>query len=105
MVACANEAGGSARDALNASELGYVLAAKTGSGDIGVERVATADGQSRVRKHTWLVSYFPAHEPRYVLVVFCHDTLQTASHSSIWVARQFLQRPLVREFLAQDGGL
>jgi cell division protein FtsI/penicillin-binding protein 2 len=105
MVACSNEAGGSARDALNASELGYVLAAKTGSGDIGVERVATADGQSRVRKHTWLVSYFPAHEPRYVLVVFCHDTLQTASHSSIWVARQFLQRPLVREFLAQDGGL
>jgi cell division protein FtsI/penicillin-binding protein 2 len=105
MVACSNEAGGSARDALNANELGFVLAAKTGSGDIGVERVATADGQSRVRKHTWLISYFPAHEPRYVLVVFCHDTLQTASHSSIWVARQFLQRPLVREFLARDGGL
>jgi cell division protein FtsI/penicillin-binding protein 2 len=104
MVACANEPGGSAREALNEQELGWRMAAKTGSGDIGVERFETADGQARVRKHTWLVGYFPAEAPRYALVVFCHDTLQTASHTSVWIARQFLQREDVRAFLAQDGG-
>ncbi len=103
MVACANEAGGSANAALNEQELGWRMAAKTGSGDIGVERIETADGQTRVRKHTWLIGYFPAEAPRYALVVFCHDTLQTASHTSVWIARQFLQREEVRGFLAQDG--
>lgn len=102
MEACANEPGGSAREALGAAQLDWRFAAKTGSGDISVERVETADGHSRVRKHTWLIGYFPAEAPRYVLVVFCHDTLQTASQSSIWIARQFLQRSEVREFVAQD---
>ncbi len=103
MEACANEAGGSAHEALSEAELGWRLAAKTGSADISTERVETADGQSRVRKHTWLIGYFPAHEPRYVVVVFCHDTLQTASHSSIWLARQFLRTKAVREFVASEA--
>lgn len=102
MEACANEPGGSAREALSVAELGWRFAAKTGSGDLGVERVETADGQARVRKHTWLIGYFPAEAPRYVLVVFCHDTLQTASHTSIWIARQFLQRAELREFVESD---
>ncbi len=103
MDACANETGGSAREALNETELGWRMAAKTGSADLSTERVETADGQSRVRKHTWLVGYFPAHAPRYVLVVYCHDTLQTASHTSVWLARQFLRTPVVREFVASEG--
>lgn len=102
MEACANEAGGSARDALNEVEMGWRMAVKTGSADISTERVETSDGQLRVRKHTWLIGYFPAHAPRYVVVVFCHDTLQTASHSSIWLARQFLRTKAVREFVASE---
>jgi len=102
MDACANEGGGSARPALNERELGWRMAAKTGSGDIGVETVVTADGRSKVRKHTWVIGWFPSHAPRFVVVVYCHDTLQTASHSAIWLTRQFLQRAEVRALMAEE---
>jgi penicillin-binding protein 2 len=99
MYAVANEPGGSAQPALSVSELGFRVGAKTGSGDIGSAKVESADGRMRVRKHTWLIGYFPFEAPRYVVVVFCHDTLATASHGAIWVARQFLRRPEVQSLL------
>lgn len=100
MLACANEPGGSAQPALDAHELGFRMCAKTGSGDIGAAATSSEGVRGRVRKHTWLAGWFPAEEPRAVLVVYLHDTLATAGHSSIWVARQFLQRPEVRAWLA-----
>lgn len=96
MEAVANESGGSGQPALNAHELGFRMAAKTGSGDIDTAVFITPDGKSRVRKHTWLVGWFPAERPRWVVVVFCEDTLQTASNGAIWLARQFLRRPEVQ---------
>lgn len=103
MDAVANEPQGSAFAALNAGELGLRMAAKTGSGDIDSRTVVTADGRARVRKHTWLVGWMPSHAPRHVVVVYCEDTLQTASNSAIWLARQFLRRPEVRAtLLAED---
>ena len=37
------------------------------------------------------VGWFPAERPRWVVVVFCENTLQTASNSAIWLARQLLR--------------
>lgn len=103
MDAVANEPQGSAFAALNAGQLGLRMSAKTGSGDIDSRTVVTADGRARVRKHTWLVGWLPSHAPRHVVVVYCEDTLQTASNSAIWLARQFLRRPEVRAtLLAED---
>jgi len=101
--AVANEPQGSAFAALNAGELGLRMAAKTGSGDLDSRTVVTADGRARVRKHTWLVGWLPSQAPRHVVVVYCEDTLQTASNSAIWLARQFLRRPEVRATLLAEG--
>jgi hypothetical protein len=38
-----------------------------------------------------------------VVVVYCEDTLQTASNSAIWLARQFLRRPEVHAVLVGEG--
>ncbi|MCY3003458.1 MAG: penicillin-binding transpeptidase domain-containing protein, partial [Planctomycetota bacterium] len=45
MEAVANESGGSGQPALNAGELGFRMAAKTGSGDIDTTVVITPDGK------------------------------------------------------------
>lgn len=106
VVACANE-GGSASPALSQEALGLAwgerpltVAAKTGSADL---EVAGTGEETRVRKHTWLACWFPVAEPRYVLVVFCYETLATSSHSTIWLAQQFLQHPTVKTWLAAQG--
>lgn len=103
MEAVANEGGGSGQPALNERELGFRMAAKTGSGDIDTEVVITADGRPRVRKHTWLIGWFPAERPRWVVVVFCENTLQTASNSAIWLARQFLRRSEVQALVQAEA--
>jgi cell division protein FtsI/penicillin-binding protein 2 len=103
MDAVANEPHGSAYAALHAGELGLRMAAKTGSGDIDSRKVLAADGRERVRKHTWLVGWLPSRAPRHVVVVYCEDTLQTASNSAIWLARQFLRRPEVHAVLVGEG--
>ena len=104
MHAVANEPQGSAYVALNARELGFEVAAKTGSADISQVKADAEDGESRVRKHTWLAGWFPARRPALVLVVFVHDTLQTSSHTSVWIARQFLRRPEVASLLRELEG-
>jgi cell division protein FtsI/penicillin-binding protein 2 len=97
--AVTNEAGGTAHRALNASELGFVLAAKTGSADLTSKRIAPGD--ERVLKHAWVAGYFPADKPVGVLVVFVHQTTRTASHSAVWLARQFLERPELKAWLEE----
>jgi cell division protein FtsI/penicillin-binding protein 2 len=104
--ACANE-GGSASLALSESALDLAwgdrplrVAAKTGSADL---EAARTDEETRVRKHTWLACWFPVEEPRYVLVVFCYETLATSSHSTIWIAQQYLQHPTMKAWLAGGG--
>ncbi len=92
---------GTAYKALNASELGFVLAAKTGSADL-VGRSAR-DDDGRVRKHAWVTAYAPPEDPAFVLVVFIHDTSATSSHGAVYVARQFLDQPEVRAFLAASA--
>jgi cell division protein FtsI/penicillin-binding protein 2 len=97
---CANAPGGSAVRALSQRELGFAMAAKTGSADLAGTDFGS--GQ-RVTKHTWLAGWFPIHAPRYVLVVFCDTTSATASHSTIWLARQFLTHPDVAARLRAEG--
>lgn len=95
-----HDPGGTANKAeLVPQRLGFGVAAKTGSADL---QGRTEDG--KVRKHTWFAGWLPVDRPRYVCVVFCHDTRVTSSHSAIWIAQDFLERPAVRELvLGADG--
>lgn len=103
MFAVANEPHGSAQPALGKGELGFRVGAKTGSGDIDSAVEIAADGRPRVRKHTWLIAFFPYEAPRWTLVVYCDDTLQTASNSAIWLARQFLLRPELQALVRAEA--
>ncbi len=94
------EVDGTGHKALNPTALGFEFAAKTGSGDYRPPpKGESADGENRVRKHTWVGGWFPAEDPRYVLVVFEFDTIATSSHGAIWLAAQFLRRPELREYV------
>ena len=100
----ANAEGGSAAEALSASELGFYMCAKTGSADISNKLERAPDGELRVRKHTWVAGWFPPKNPVAVVVVFVDDTLMTASKSSVWIARQFLTRNEVKDFVRAELG-
>ncbi len=52
-----------------------------------------------VRKHTWVVGWLPADDPKMVVAVYVHDTSTTSSHSSVYVMAQFLQRPEIQAYL------
>jgi cell division protein FtsI/penicillin-binding protein 2 len=95
------DAGGTAHKALSRDELGFVLAAKTGSADLVGRGAKDSDG--RVRKHAWVAGYAPVEDPAFVLVVFIHDTSATSSHGAVYVARQFLEEPAVRTWLGEHG--
>ncbi len=97
MFDVANGAEGSARHALSAAELGFTMAAKTGSADVDAKRI---DGD-RVLKHTWVSGWFPAEHPVGILVVFEHHTTRTSTHGAVWLARQFLLRPAVKAWIAE----
>jgi cell division protein FtsI/penicillin-binding protein 2 len=92
---------GSARNALSRAQLGFPIAAKTGSADL-VSRDA-ADEEGRVRKHTWVACWVPADDPVAVAVVFLHDTATTSSHGAIYLMRQFLLQPETLAWLAHNG--
>ncbi|QDV06496.1 Stage V sporulation protein D [Planctomycetes bacterium Poly30] len=104
-----NVSGGSAfGKGLSESELGFAFAAKTGSADYlkglvpgKYNRGAPLDQYKGggTRKHTWMAGWFPAREPRYVVVVYVHDTSATASHSAVYLAGQFLKRPEIKELM------
>lgn len=103
--------GGSANGkGLDASTLGFEVAVKTGSADYGPVhpdwRAAIPQefkGDKPMRKHTWIAGWFPSREPRYVVVVYNHDTLTTASRGAVFVAQQFLARPEIRALVAEDA--
>lgn len=99
-----NQKGGTAFEKdLSEVDLGFRFAAKTGSADYHPGMVPQRNGRGApldaytrgMRKHTWVAGWFPAEEPRYVVVVYLHDTSATASHSAVYVASQFLRRPEV----------
>lgn len=97
MEAVAADPRGSARASLSPEELGFAMAVKTGSADV----TSTAVEDNRVLKHTWVAGWFPAEDPVGILVVFEYRTTQTSSHTAAWLARQFLDRPAVRAWLAE----
>jgi len=106
------ETGGSGHGkGVDDATLGFSFACKTGSADIGVirdvpgmpeeDRAAGAAGKSR--KHTWVAGWFPAEDPLAIVVVYLHNTTETASRTAIHVAAQFLQTDAVRELVARKG--
>jgi penicillin-binding protein 2 len=108
MAATVNMKGATANDkGLDRASLGFGFACKTGSADIGpfVESPElTADDRrameaGKVRKHTWIAGWFPADDPKAVLVVYMHDVSETANHTSVYVAAQFLRSAAVRKFV------
>lgn len=96
-----NEFNGTARNALSRTQLGFSVAAKTGSADIQSRR----DDEERriVRKHTWVTGWVPAEDPKAVFVIFMHDTQSTSSHGAVYLARQFLLQPEVLDWLDAQG--
>ncbi len=97
MLDVANDSKGSAYHALSQAQLGFRMAAKTGSADVDSKPV---DGD-RVLKHTWVSGWFPAENPVGILVVFEHHTTRTSTHGAVWLARQFLLRPVVQAWIAE----
>ena len=104
---------GTAFDAnLREKDLGFELAAKTGSADYKPGMVPRENGRDSptstyrkgTRKHTWLAGWFPADEPKYVVVVYIHDTSATAGHSAAYVAKQFLKRDEVQALVVNGLG-
>jgi len=102
MIGVANDAAGTASHALSAKALGigFAVAAKTGSADLHARSEEGVGG-----KHAWVGGWIPAEDPVAAFVIFLDTTDHTSSHSSVYVARQFLQEPAVRAWLtARMGG-
>jgi cell division protein FtsI/penicillin-binding protein 2 len=98
----ANRPGGSAYEALRASEVGFYMCAKTGSADIDSRLEEAPDGELRVRKHTWVAGWFPPEHPVAVVVIFVDDTIMTSSKTAVWIARQFLLQKAVQDFVQRE---
>lgn len=96
-----NDPEGSAWKTLRRAELGWTVAAKTGSADL--QSRATAEGAEESYKHTWVAGWLPAEDPELVFVVFVHGTTATSSHGAIYIARQLLKRPEVRAWMGARG--
>jgi cell division protein FtsI/penicillin-binding protein 2 len=73
------------------------------SPQIRAQLVYPAGSKPAMRKHTWVAGWTPAHDPRLIFVIYLHDIGVTSTYSSVFVARQLLERPEVRAFLAEDG--
>jgi cell division protein FtsI/penicillin-binding protein 2 len=88
-------------------DLGFELAGKTGSADYrripkGESDITARMEDDYMRKHAWFAGYFPCDAPRYVVIVYVHDTAATASHIATHVASQFLRLPEIQAFLARE---
>jgi cell division protein FtsI/penicillin-binding protein 2 len=108
MESVVEDPGGTAYEkGLDKGSLGFRIAAKTGSGDYAAFKASpdqTIDDRldmeaGKVRKHTWFAGWFPAEKPAAILVVYLHDVSETASHTAVYVAAQFLSDPAVRRFV------
>ena len=96
LLAVTNDRAGTAFAALSEDQLGFAVAAKTGSADITSR---SDDPENKVRKHTWVAGFVPPEDPVAVFVIFVHDTSTTSSHGAVYVAESFLQTPQVRSYL------
>lgn len=94
---------------LGEEDLGFRLAAKTGSADYDDGRLVPKNGKrgesiadfvKGMRKHTWLAGWFPSRDPKYVVVIYLHDTVTTSSHSAVFIAHQFLTRPEIKALVS-----
>jgi cell division protein FtsI/penicillin-binding protein 2 len=88
---------------LSSESLGFRVACKTGSADIGKGPVPDGSGgwEEGMRKHTWVAGWFPVEQPEYVFVLLVHDTSATSSHGAVQLASQFLKRPEVRALIGR----
>jgi penicillin-binding protein 2 len=96
MSGVANNPSGSGVHALSRADLGFDVAMKTGSADL-------TTGTGKVRKHTWVIGWAPAVDPKVVFTFFVRDTRATSHYSSTYLARQFLVRPEFRQWLSDEG--
>lgn len=102
------EHGSAKKAALKRSDLGYAMAAKTGSADflpmnaavLASLQLVNPERPPSMRKHTWVAGWFPADDPQAILVVYLHDVGVTSGKNAIFVAEQFMHRPEIAEFLA-----
>jgi cell division protein FtsI/penicillin-binding protein 2 len=110
MDAVVNEPGGTAYEkGLDAASLGFRFACKTGSADWArfvdhdsIEPLDRADLEAgKLRKHTWVIGFFPEDQPRFIVVVYLHDVSETASHTAVYLAAQFLKTAAVRELVEE----
>lgn len=90
---------------LDRGTLGFTFACKTGSAD---KRPMPAElggsdhldhGQRKMIKQTWVAGWFPVEEPKAIVVVMLHDVTETSSHTSVYVAAQFLRSAAVKRFV------
>lgn len=111
MAQCVTSSIGSAHHKrLDEGTLGFTFACKTGSADLGpfqdIPELSADDRRAlelgRVRKHTWVVGWFPAQAPKAVVVVYLHEVAETASHTAVWIASQFLRSPAVRAYALEE---
>jgi len=101
-----DDPGGTAHVAsLERASLGFEFVCKTGSADTwdivradGSTNERT-EGQKKMRKQTWIAGWFPGDAPKAILVVMLHDTMETSTHTSVFVAAQFLHSPAVKRFV------
>ncbi len=107
MDSVVNQSGGSAYRVVGQGGLPFRVAGKTGSADYlsfkpGTEVVKQNQANKRGRKHTWFAGWFPADDPKAVLVVYLHDVSQTSGRTSVYVAKQFLETPAVLSFVGAE---
>lgn len=104
-----NQLGGSAYGkGLGEDTLGFRLRAKTGSADYHRGMVPDYAGNSAgfvdgMRKHTWIAGWFPAEDPKLIVVAYVHDTATTSSHGVVHLLSAFLQDAAVQNYLAEEG--
>ncbi|HZO08678.1 MAG TPA: penicillin-binding transpeptidase domain-containing protein, partial [Myxococcota bacterium] len=99
---------------LDRDSLGFTFACKTGSADkrpLPAEIGGTGEiekGQRKMIKQTWIAGWFPVEDPKAILVVMLHDVTETSSHTSVYVAAQYLRSAEVKRFVAgvaaEEGG-
>ncbi|MBK7641716.1 MAG: hypothetical protein IPJ19_01480 [Planctomycetes bacterium] len=92
-------------------DLGFSFACKTGSADLGAfkdsKELTDADRADMLadksRKHAWISGWFPAENPRAIVVVYLHEVSETASKSAVWVTAQLLHEEAVKRYaLGED---
>ena len=103
--------GSAYKKGLSVADIGYRFVCKTGSADYksdgwkpdygswNPDTQAEPEWIEGSRKHTWVVGWLPAEDPKMVCVVYVHDTATTSSHGAVYLMAQFLSEPAVQAYL------